>query len=206
MLKEAFYTLFSAYSQDDDFIKSSWQEIANAHQQKGRYYHNLKHLEHLYRCLVLVKKEIQDWEIVLIAIFYHDYVYNILKKDNEKQSAKKAALILDKLSFDKTRIDLCVEMINETKGHSISDNTDINHFTDADLSILGGDWQLYKTFAENVRQEYRFYPDFMYKKGRLNMLNHFLMMPRIFKTHYFFNQFETKARENLQREIELLSK
>ncbi len=206
MLKEAFYTLLSIYSEDIDFIESSWHEIEKAHQQKGRYYHNLTHLDYLYRCLVLVKKEIQDWDLVLFAIFYHDFVYNIHRKDNEKQSAKKAASILTKLSFDKKRIALCVEMINETKGHSISVNNDINHFTDADLSILGGEWKLYKAYAENVRKEYRFYPDFMYKKGRLSMLNHFLAMPKIYKTHYFFNQFETKARENLKREIGLLSK
>ncbi len=187
-------------------MESLWREIENKHSKKGRYYHNLKHLEHLYQNLISIKDYITDWDIILFALFYHDYVYNILKQDNEQQSAIKAEAILTRLAIDKDRIELCKEIIAATKGHTISNNIDVNHFTDADLSILGSDSENYKAYFKNIRKEYKYYPDFMYNKGRIKVLTHFLSMSKIFKTVFFNQKFESKARKNLQDEIDLLSK
>lgn len=206
MLKEIFEILLGKYTDDSNYIESLWSDIIKAHKQTSRYYHNLTHLEHLYQNLTLVKEKIKDWDMVLFALFYHDYVYNIYKKDNEEQSAKKAETVLDMLSINKDRIAFCIEMIQETKGHTISAKSDINYFTDADLSILGCDPVLYEIYTKSVRKEYRIYPDFLYFKGRVKVLKHFLKMPRIFKTNHFFEQFEIKARKNIQHEIELISK
>jgi predicted metal-dependent HD superfamily phosphohydrolase len=41
-----------------------------------------------------VKHAIQDWSAIMFALIYHDVVYNILKKDNEVQSAKFASKVL----------------------------------------------------------------------------------------------------------------
>ena len=92
--------------------------------------------------------------------------------------------------------------ILETKGHSISKDNDTNFFTDADLSILGLDWDLYSEYAQNVRKEYSNYPTIIYKMGRRKVLKHFLVMERIFKTDHFFEKFEVLARENLRRELQ----
>ncbi|PKV49194.1 putative metal-dependent HD superfamily phosphohydrolase [Aquimarina sp. MAR_2010_214] len=206
MLKQAFITLLSNYTTDVGYIKSLWDDVVKYHSKKNRYYHNLSHLEHLYHKLTEVKNEIKDWDIVLFALFYHDYIYNALKQDNEEQSAKKAVGILSSLSIEDNRITLCSDIILATKGHHISENKDINYFTDADLSILGSDWKNYEEYFKNVRKEYKYYPDFMYNKGRIKVLNHFINMPAIFKSEYFYKRFEAKAKENLQQEIDLLAK
>jgi predicted metal-dependent HD superfamily phosphohydrolase len=44
----------------------------------------------------------------------------------------------------------------------------------------------------------------MYNPVRKKVLLHFLSMERIFKTDYFYTHFEKQARENLQKEMELL--
>ncbi len=206
MLKEVFFILFSNYCKDSKYIASLWLDVKNAHTQSNRYYHNLTHLEHLYQNLLLVREKINDWDMILFATFYHDYVYNVHKKNNEEQSAKKAETVLYYLKFDKARVDFGVDMIKETKSHTVSPQSDINYFTDADLSILGCDWELYQEYMNNVRREYNFYPDFMYKKGRIKVLNHFLAMQQIFKTNDFFEHFETQARSNIQKEIDYFSK
>ncbi|WP_109435858.1 MULTISPECIES: HD domain-containing protein [Aquimarina] len=205
MLKEVFITLLSNYTKDVDYIKSLWSDVVKYHSKRNRHYHNLSHLEHLYHNLTEVKNEIKDWDMVIFALFYHDYIYNALKQDNEAQSAKKAVEILHALSIDKHRSLLCKEIILATKGHNISKNSDINYFTDADLSILGSDWENYQVYFKNVRKEYKYYPDFMYNKGRIKVLNHFIAMPVIFKTDYFYHKFELRAKENLRQEIDFLS-
>ncbi|MFD2563735.1 HD domain-containing protein [Aquimarina rubra] len=205
MLKEVFISLVSKYSQDKEYIDSLWNEVVKNHGKKNRHYHNLSHLENLYSNLLAVKKEILDWDIVLFALFYHDYIYNALKQDNEERSAQKAIKIFSSLSIDPDRIELCKKMILATKGHQVSKSNDINYFTDADLSILGSSWTVYETYYKNVKKEYKYYPDFMYNKGRVNVLKHFINMPRIFKTDYFYSKFEKQAKNNLQQEIGLLS-
>ncbi|MDY8136951.1 hypothetical protein [Aquimarina sp. 2201CG5-10] len=205
MLENIFTSLISRYSNDQTYIDHLWDSIVKKHNKKKRYYHNLIHLEHLYQKLDPIKSEIQDWDMVLFALFYHDYVYNILKKDNEEQSADMAKKIIRSLSIQEDRAEFCSSIIHATKRHLISTNTDINYFIDADLSILGSSWQEYETYFNSVRKEYKYYPDFMYNKARIKILKHFISMPRIFKTDHFFNKLECKAKYNLQEEVNLLS-
>ena len=85
-----------------------------------------------------------------------------------------------------------------------SENSDTNYFTDADLSILGQNWEVYTQYYKNVRKEYAVYPNIIYNSGRKKALQHFLTMENIFKTEYFYQKFEETARKNIQKEIELL--
>lgn len=206
MLKEIFTALISNYSDDSKVVNSLWNQIVKKHNKKNRYYHNLSHLENVYNNLLAVKEMISDWDMILFSLFYHDYIYNVLKKNNEEQSAKKAKEVLQSLKIKFNRIALCTDIIIATKGHQISEINDVNYFTDADLSILGSSWDDYEIYYKQVRKEYKYYPDFMYNKGRIEVLKHFIKMPHIYKTDYFFDNFEKQAKENLQKEIAILSK
>ena len=206
MLKEVFISLISKYSENQEYNISLWNETKKKYSKNNRYYHNLTHLENLYKQLSSIKSKIKDWDIVVFTLFYHDFVYNVLKQDNEAQSAEKAMRILNSLSINAERINLCKHMILATKGHQISQDNDINYFTDADLSILGSYWTDYQIYYRQVRKEYIFYPDFMYKKGRIKVLQNLLAMHRIYKTDHFYNTLENQAKKNIQQEIHLLSK
>jgi predicted metal-dependent HD superfamily phosphohydrolase len=91
-----------------------------------------------------------------------------------------------------------------TKAHVMSANHDSNLFTDADLSILGAPADEYMQYTGQIRKEYRYYPDLVYKPGRKKVLRHFLEMERIFKTDYFFAQYEKQARANIETELQRL--
>ena len=201
MLQKIFTEIASKYSTDANLIQSFWQEIELAYSDKSRHYHNLSHLENMYDQILEVKDLIEDFEVVLFSLFYHDVIYNSSKKDNEERSVDFARERMQALGVSEDRILKCVAQILETKGHSISKDNDTNFFTDTDLSILGLDWSLYSKYAQNVRNEYNNYPTIIYKMGRRKVLKHFLGMERIFKTEYFFEKFEVLARENLRREL-----
>ena len=75
---------------------------------------------------------------------------------------------------------------------------------DFDLQILGRSWDIYEMYYKQIRKEYRIYPNFMYHPGRKKVLQHFLAKEVIYQTETFRTKYEKQARENIEREIELL--
>lgn len=205
MLKETFRELLLVYTEDQVVIQEFWLEIENRYSEEGRYYHSLKHLEHLLQQLEEIKPLLKDWNTILFTLFYHDVIYDVLKPDNEEKSAELAEKRLSELRVPDEIIRSCAEQIHATKSHVQSVNDDTNYFTDADLSVLGQEWETYARYAANVRNEYAVYPDVLYNPGRKKVLEHFLGMDRIFKTAHFHQQYEIQARENLKREYALLA-
>ena len=129
-------------------------------------------------------------------------MYDTLKSNNEEKSAALAERRMGDLEVSEEIVARVVEMILATKTHVVSENQDINYFTDADLSILGKDWEVYNQYAKQVRSEYAIYSDLLYNPGRKKVLKHFLAMNQIYKTDYFTQKYEEQARLNLSRELE----
>ncbi|MBX2924155.1 MAG: hypothetical protein KF746_18285 [Chitinophagaceae bacterium] len=206
MLKGTFIKLLSNYTDNNGLVNELWAEIEKNYSGRKRHYHTLQHLDNLLVQLTEVKGEIENWETVLFTLYYHDIIYSSLRFDNEEKSAELAEKRMKRISVPHNTIQLCKEQVLATKSHNTSADDDTNYFTDADLSVLGQDWETYSWYYKNVRKEYSIYPDFVYNPGRKKVLNHFLSMDRIFKTAFFYKRFEIQARQNLQKEIELLSK
>jgi len=204
MLEKTFTTLLEAYNAAPTTIKNLWTELEQNYSETNRHYHNLEHLTDLYTRLTPLKDKITNWNSVLFALYYHDLIYNATKKNNEEQSAVLAAERMEKLAVPLDEIEHCNNIILATKSHIEHPDSDINYFTDADLSILGRDWETYNIYCQKIRKEYRIYPDFLYKRGRKKVLQHFLAMERIYKTKDFYSQYEEKAKVNLDRELKQL--
>lgn len=205
MLKQTFIKLLSNYIDDEVLTNDLWNEIEKNYSSKDRHYHTLNHLDNLLTQLTDVKGEIQNWESILFTLYYHDIVYNTLKTDNEEHSAELAEMRMKQILVSNETIELCKSQILATKWHTKSTNTDTNYFLDADLSVLGQPWEIYSLYFKNIRKEFSIYPDPVYIPGRIKVLSHFLSMERIYKTDYFYNKFETQAKLNLQKELELLN-
>lgn len=205
MLKTIFTNLLLNYTNNGLLIENLWIDIEKRYSNKNRFYHNLQHIENVYHQLQDVKKHINQWDVLLFSLFYHDVIYNPLQSDNEAKSAEFARKIMLEIGVPAQQIKLCIMQIESTKSHQISIDYDTNYFTDADLSILGETWDNYETYFKAVRKEYAIYPNFMYNGGRKKVLQHFLAMPRIFKTQHYFETLEQQAKQNIQKEILLLS-
>jgi predicted metal-dependent HD superfamily phosphohydrolase len=205
ILKETFIELLTNYTNSTSLINDLWMEIEIHYSGKKRYYHTLDHLDKVLLQLTVTKDEIQNWKAILFTLYYHDIIYNPLKTNNEEKSAELAEKRMRQISVPADITELCKNQILATKSHLKSIDNDTNYFTDADLSVLGQTWEVYSQYFKNIRKEYSIYPDFVYNPGRKKVLNHFLSMNRIYKTGYFFNNFEIQAKINLQRESELLS-
>ena len=204
MLEQTFTTALLYYTSDPALITRYWKEITTAYLAKDRHYHNLTHLENLLVHLEAHKERCSDWHATIFAIAYHDIIYNTLRQDNEEKSAQLAQERLSAIGVPDIRIRLVYDMIIATQKHTVSENEDINLFIDADLSILGAPWEVYETYTKQIRKEYAIYPDLVYRPGRKKVLKHFSGMERIYKTAVFFEKYEQQAKNNIQKELNLL--
>lgn len=201
VLEPVFKHTLTNHGSGNELADSYWKEILDSYSNKKRVYHNLTHIENLLTELEAVKADVSNWDCMIFAIAYHDIIYNATAKDNEEKSAALAVDRLRKISLTGVQLTHCSDLILATKGHSLSKDHDINLFTDADLSILGKPWNVYREYSRSIRKEYSIYPDLLYKPGRRKVLEHFIKMSRIFKTDHFHVLYEKTARENLNREL-----
>lgn len=205
MLKQGFKDLLKNYTNHLNHVNELWEEIQNHYSGVERHYHNLEHLENLFKRLKRIKPYITNWNSILFAVYYHDIIYSPTQNDNEIKSAELAVSRLKKIMVPEEDIKSCQEMILATQSHLLSQNEDINYFTDADLSILGESRENYMIYCKNIRKEYSIYPDEIYRAGRMKLLNQLLKRQRIFHTKYFFAKFESQAKRNLNQELLFLS-
>ncbi|MDY0986098.1 hypothetical protein SOM12_01650 [Flavobacterium sp. CFBP9031] len=202
-LKEIYSDLLLNIGFSANEIQQNWTDLEKAYSKKSRHYHNLTHLKEMIKGFETYRDKLQNPNEILFSIFYHDFVYSASKKDNELKSAEFALAILpENINLNKQ---LVFDAICATQQHQYNSIEDINWLIDFDLKILAKDWDDYKIYFEQIRKEYRIYPDFLYKPGRAKALKHFLENEFIFQTDEFRNLYEGKARINIEREIELLN-
>ncbi|REC56609.1 hypothetical protein DRF62_03375 [Chryseobacterium piscium] len=204
ILKDRFESLYLNFSEDKILVEKFWIEIEKSYSGKSRHYHNLQHLETLFEEIENVKDKIKNFNTISFSIFYHDVIYDATSKFNEEKSADLAKERLGAVGLNNEDVQQVYEQILATKSHKKSDDEDTNFLLDADLSILGKSSQVYLEYTKQIRKEYSIYPDFLYKPGRKKVLQHFLALESIFKTEYFKNKYETRARENIEFELSIL--
>lgn len=203
-LKDRFIRLCSPFTKNQDLIARLWKEIETKYTEKGRYYHDLLHLGRMFEELEAIKDSISNFSLVSFSVFYHDVIYDATSKSNEEKSASTAKKRLTELGLSKEETAIVSNQILATKSHQNSENSDINFLLDADLSVLGKNWETYLDYTQKIRKEYSIYPDFLYKPGRKKVLRHFLELESIFKTDYFKRKYEVQAKENIEKELQLL--
>lgn len=77
---------------------------------------------------------------------------------------------------------------------------------DLDLAVLGCPEAVYRVYADQIRQEYSFFPDSAFCEGRLAFLNSLSAHRQLFKTRYFFHRLEQQARANTHAEHDRLQR
>jgi predicted metal-dependent HD superfamily phosphohydrolase len=197
--------LAGKYSNNKELADRFFREIERKYTSSRRFYHNLHHIQALLQLCETYAGQLQDRDVVAFSIFYHDIIYNVLRKDNEPRSARLAVKRLQALGVPAEKIEQVKLFIEATQTHTVSgavtNTTDLQLFLDFDMSILGADWPVYEAYTRQVRREYRIYPDKLYYPGRLQFLRHCLQAAFIFQTQIFRDRYEAQARENMAREL-----
>lgn len=179
--------------------------IIKRYSAPGRHYHNTSHLSDLICLQQQYAPLIVDNDSLLYAIYFHDIVYKVTRSDNEERSAQEAVAFLNRIGYPDDKQQKVFTFIAATQKHvNPLGDPDLDYLLDFDLHILGSTPPQYDAYTKQIRKEYSLYPSFMYKRGRKKVLQHFLSQASIYKTAAFREKYEKKARENMERELELL--
>lgn len=188
---------------DEALRSATYQQLVTAYSASDRHYHALPHIRALLDAVDRHPALVHDREVVELAIWFHDAVYNARRSDNEIRSALLAREFLQHTTLPAARQQRVAYLIERTQDHTQPQpaDADLHFFLDADLQILGATESDYWQYARQVRQEYRLIPDFLYRRGRRQVLEKLLHTPLLYHTTAFRDRLDAPARRNLQAEL-----
>ncbi|KAJ3045855.1 hypothetical protein HDV00_006119 [Rhizophlyctis rosea] len=189
-----------------------WCKVAKHYSERQRHYHNLDHITAMFNSMDVNFVHINNPDLVGLAIFFHDIIYDPKANDNELQSIEKLKEFAAEVGVPKVLLESAIAFIEATIKHTIPPSitneielSDLRHFLDFDLEVLGRDPEEYNKYAKQIRTEYIHVPASDYCKARADVLRRFLDRPHLyFSPVYRGAGFEEKARDNIRAEIEKL--
>jgi predicted metal-dependent HD superfamily phosphohydrolase len=170
-------------------------ELTRRYLEPHRQYHTLEHIAqmlHLGRNLAL-----DDGQIM--AIWFHDAVYDPRSKTNEHDSAALATARLAAAGWAQPSCQRVAAIVLDTARHEPS-SADAAPVLDLDLAPLAVAWDEFTRNTARIRAEYAHVPDAEFAAGRAAFFRAMLQRPRLFCTA-FGARFEAPARANLQRAL-----
>ena len=87
LLYQRFLEFFPA---SQAIAEAQWLKLKAHYSGKNRHYHNLQHLAAMFEGMDHFPQAVTKPLVFVLSIFYHDIIYNPLRKDNEVQSGKYA--------------------------------------------------------------------------------------------------------------------
>jgi len=183
-----------------------YREIAKKYAVPERFYHTFS--GHIEACLAEFRwmgKHAENPEAVAIALVLHDVVMDFQRSDNEEKSAEYAREILARMNVSREFADEVANLILATKHDALPQSEDAKLVVDIDLAILGKNRWRFNHYDRQIRQEYAFVPEEIFRKKRAEIMQKFLDRPSIFVTDHFRQKYEAQARKNLEALIKKLS-
>ncbi|MCB9891031.1 MAG: hypothetical protein H6832_01220 [Planctomycetes bacterium] len=133
----------------------------------------------------------------ILAIWYHDAIYEIPGHENEARSAELAREQLTSAGLDVRSVESVVSMVLDTKTH-VASSDEARVVIDLDLATLALDEEPFFVNTAKIREEYGSIDDETFAIGQLAMLDRFLGRERIYQSDWG-RPLERQARDNLRR-------
>ena len=183
---------------------SIFAQLAAAYAEPERAYHTAEHIRDCLAELDLSRDLAQYPDEVEAALWFHDAVYRPGASDNEDQSAELARTALSVGAVPHEVADRTAALVLATRHAGLPISPDEQLICDIDLSILGREPGIFDAFERQIRHEYAWVPEPMYRRERSAVLSGFLRRRSIYQTDQFRQRYEASARANLERLIEKL--
>jgi predicted metal-dependent HD superfamily phosphohydrolase len=178
---------------------SLFQQLVACYGEPHRKYHTARHLEECFQKLDEARVE-RPAEIEL-ALWFHDAIYDTRRQDNEQRSADWAHASALQAGVSHGVAERVHALIMTTRHDAVPSGADAELLVDVDLSILGAPPERFDKYEQQIREEYAWVPDFVFRRKRAEILEGFLARPAIFSTAHFRARYERQARENLARSL-----
>ncbi|WP_310739894.1 HD domain-containing protein [Inhella proteolytica] len=168
-----------------------------AYAEPQRRYHTQQHLLECLHTLDTVREQVPEAAAVEIALWFHDAIYELQGKDNEARSAAWAAQALRDAGAPSDRAEQVRRLVLATRHQASPQAEDEAWLVDIDLAILGAAPARFAEYEAQIRAEYAFVPEALFKTKRAEVLRGFLARPFLFSTAHFRTELEARARANL---------
>ncbi len=175
-----------------------------------RAYHTQAHVDAMLMGLRGLGSAVVQADMVELAIWYHDAVYDPAAVDNERRSADLLRADLAGLA-DAAMLAQSAALVCWTADHGIpaglpaDQHQDAALFLDLDMAVLGADSATFDAYEQGIAAEFvPVYGDGRFRIGRAQFLRAMLERPRVFQSARFDRLYDAAARANLQRSLTTL--
>lgn len=182
-----------------------FDELVAHYAESHRHYHNALHIADCLRQFDSARHLCEHPAEVELALWFHDAIYDTHAKDNEAQSASWAAHVLKNAGAAQTALEHVQALIMATRHAAAPATRDACVLVDIDLSILGAAPERFDAYELEIRAEYAWVPEVLFRATRRKILAEFLQRPSIYSTIAFRQNLEASARANLARSLRALS-
>lgn len=168
-------------------------DLTRRYQEPWRHYHTLEHVGamlHEGRRFPLGDEQV-------MAIWFHDAVYDPRSDQNEQKSARLAQKWLARAGWPVESIERVGRMVLDTRGHQPSSPA-AEAVLDLDLMSLAVPWPQFEANTRAIRAEYAHVSDADFAAGRRRFFEAMLRRPRLYFTEWG-ETLEATARGNLER-------
>jgi predicted metal-dependent HD superfamily phosphohydrolase len=176
-----------------------------AYREPGRVYHTVEHLSDCLARLDEFRDPEAEHDLVEVAIWFHDAVYDPRRRDNESRSAEWAARALGDAGVTGNLVQRVSALVLLTRHLGPAVDSAGRLLCDIDLSILGRESAEFDRFDRAIRAEYAWVPAPEYRAGRARILRGFLERQPLYQTIPFRLRYEEAARRNLARALARLA-
>jgi predicted metal-dependent HD superfamily phosphohydrolase len=153
-----------------------WREfkrIRTIYKGPDRHYHTW---QHIYETCLFVRRHYGFQPLVILALIYHDVIYNVKSKLNEEESAivwETYAMTRSLHRHKSLKVKEVAELIRMTAKHKVEENATLSFriMSDADMSIFLCPDEHYLEYARNIWREYHSFGRDAYLTGRLHFLS-----------------------------------
>lgn len=181
-----------------DYAEGAWQELLKRYDEDHRRYHNLDHVRFCLKQKDLAASLMDDPDAGEMSIWYHDVIYEPRARDNEKRSAGFFAWYTVDL-FPDDFVAKVRRLILATEHPEDVDEGDACYITDIDLSSFALPWESFQRDNAALRVEQQDLSDASYYAGKKRFLEKLAARKRIFRTDFFHDLYEERARANIRR-------
>jgi len=183
-----------------------FEEVIGRYAEGQRHYHTQRHLEECFEVLDAVRADPERPAEIELALWFHDAVYDTRRHDNERRSAEWARSVADGAGLDAAVGERVAALIMATRHEATPAGADAGVLVDVDLSILGAEAQRFDEYERDVRAEYDWVPEAVFRRERRKILEQILGRERIYSTQRMRESHEARARANLTRSLAALAR
>ena len=178
--------------------------VRERYAEPHRAYHTGQHIEECLASFDDARERCERPAEVELALWFHDAIYDPRASDNEQRSAEWVAHELESAGASSEIMTAVRALILTTRHEAVPAGGDEQILTDIDLAILGASRERFFEYEAQVRIEYSWVPDALFRRERAKLLRAFLARPSIYSTTFFREKLEANARENLTASIAYL--